>query len=999
NKPEESRKKFVEALETILKDRWAFWLDEAKEKIDAVETSYKKNALLKEYNNSFIKELTKLLEGCSLDDLFEKFVEKPEETIQIGKVCLSEKDFDLAKKCFEKGIQCGDISGFANIGLAFSIIQLNAKENVKKQSRKQLKKVIYSLEAVKRNLMANLKIAEILPPSTVDVLKTISSKENYYQEQITGKLEVIGLHLHYLRKAVGDIVEPYDFILQTNEEQKSTKENAEKGEKLYDLLVQGGIIYGDRIRKAFRNDSKERANMENIIRDNIDPAIADPLISLLERHDNFKKEDFEKINKKDLPQKYENVWKEIQETVDPKQVDRSIFDGSTEKNKFKVYLEQNQILTQTKRIKIDELNFNSLRFDHQKYAKVKFNDNGHETKDLKTFLIELQDSIKEHSEYFYQTDLPYGTREEEGNKIRIFLKDKNILKSGGLAIHNYGNKQEEIDKLLDEILEDSGYKNDKKLIQSKLSVLQGGIRSYKDSLKATLTDFTDLPDQEIVPTELNFFQGLALNKFLIIKEDKSWWDWNAFAVAMIELAQVIAGAVLISFGAVNIGGALVAEGISDMVYATMAGLSGNFSWRDWAIQKAISFSISIATAGIGNIAAKLGLVSRAALFAQILKGAAYEFATTCLTNILTNQIMEQVQEGVVQKIVNGIETNFLEEINQSISNKSNGKNMKGTLGKNTLLPKQFDNIRIQVVSALENSYDQFAEGLNKSSSKYAKMAATAIKTTVMIDQMWSLVQSVVRLNDAISTIKQITEGSINTTNQNAQTRELNDTLVKARADQLSSILKAHISQFLTRELDRVLRQVIRGTLKKVGQAVVQSTKNQQAQTSVEQPSLKQDSQKDEQDKARREDLQNNIKNPKIGMENHLDEMKDKDRGLGIVDVKMLVNSERRNLILVDSETGKEQVINPEGPRKIPAFFKQSAKIMFKPDENGDIGHFITARGEETYIQVNGRTDCLLIAYNESLGRKVDEDMIENEREKLVQYTVQHSKTFERYKKI
>ncbi|CAF0913855.1 unnamed protein product [Didymodactylos carnosus] len=263
-------------------------------------------------------------------------------------------------------------------------------------------------------------------------------------------------------------------------------------------------------------------------------------------------------------------------TRDPKQVDRSIFDGSTEKNEFKVYLEQNQILTQTKRIKIAELNFNSLRFDHQykKYAKVKFNDNGHETKDLKTFLIELQDSIKEHSEYFYQTDLPYGTREEEGNKIRIFLKDKNILKSGGLAIHNYGNKQEEIDKLSDEILEDSGYENDKKLIQSKLSVLQGDIRSYKGGLKATLTDFIDLPDQEIVPTELNFFQGLALNKFLIIKEDKSWWDWNAFAVAMIGLAQVIAGAVLISFGAVNIGGALVAEGISDMVYETMAGLSG-----------------------------------------------------------------------------------------------------------------------------------------------------------------------------------------------------------------------------------------------------------------------------------------------------------------------------------------------------------------------------------------------------------------------------------------
>ncbi|CAF0827800.1 unnamed protein product [Didymodactylos carnosus] len=163
-----------------------------------------------------------------------------------------------------------------------------------------------------------------------------------------------------------------------------------------------------------------------------------------------------------------------------------------------------------------------------------------------------------------------NTKEEEkGNKIRIFLKAKNNLKSGVLAIHKYGNKQEEIDKLLDEILEDISYENDKKLSQSKLSVLQGDIRSYKDGLKATLTDFIDLPDQEIVPTELNFFQGLALNKFLIIKEDNSSWDWNAFAVAMIRLAQVIAGAVLISFGAVNIGGALVAEGISNMVYATM----------------------------------------------------------------------------------------------------------------------------------------------------------------------------------------------------------------------------------------------------------------------------------------------------------------------------------------------------------------------------------------------------------------------------------------------
>lgn len=47
----------------------------------------------------------------------------------------------------------------------------------------------------------------------------------------------------------------------------------------------------------------------------------------------------------------------------------------------------------------------------------------------------------------------------------------------------------------------------------------------------------------------------------------------------------------------------IAEGINDMVYATMAGLTGTFSWKDWAIQKAISVAISIVTGGIGILAA------------------------------------------------------------------------------------------------------------------------------------------------------------------------------------------------------------------------------------------------------------------------------------------------------------------------------------------------------------------------------------------------------------
>ncbi|CAF4383156.1 unnamed protein product, partial [Rotaria magnacalcarata] len=271
----------------------------------------------------------------------------------------------------------------------------------------------------KRNLMANLKIAEMLPQSaTADILK---------------------------KKAIGETVEPFDFILNAKEGEKSTEENYERGEKLYDLLVQGGLVQGDRIRKVLR---KEKGHIEKTIRDNIDPSIADSLISLLNRKNEFEKNDFENIVcyneqlwevlnvktfqtvfildrnriEKQLPAEYESIWKDLEDKIDPNQVDISIFEESSEKMKFKLYLEKKRILVQTKRVHINELDFNSLRFDgkYKKYSKMKFNDNGYETKDLKEFLIELKEYISQGgSEYFYQTDLPFGTKEEEGNKIRI----------------------------------------------------------------------------------------------------------------------------------------------------------------------------------------------------------------------------------------------------------------------------------------------------------------------------------------------------------------------------------------------------------------------------------------------------------------------------------------------------------------------------------------------------------------------------------------------------
>jgi preprotein translocase subunit SecA len=1064
---DKSKEEFVNILESILKNRWAFWLDQAKDTIDKIENFQQKTALLNEFNLNFFNNLTNLLQKSSFCSLLEEFIDQPEEAIQIGKVCLAEKEFQMAKTCFEKGIQSGDISGFSNIALAFCMINLSQETDIKKVSRRELKKALHSLESIKRNLMSNLKIAEFLPQlATNEIIKKVSSKENFYQDQITGKLEVIGLHLHYLKRAIGNTLEPFDFVLHPKDEQNPTKEDYQKAQKLYDLLVRNEIIQGDTLRKIFR---KEREKMEKIIRNDLDPSIADQLILLLKTKNHFEKEDFENIVcyseelwqilniktfenvfildkhrlEKELPQIFESIWKELETRIDIENVNISIFEETSEKRKLKTFLEENKILSQTKRFKIEDFDFDSLKFEG-KYGKIKFNDNGHETKYLKEFLSELKDNlVQQNQSYFYQTYLPYGTQEEEGNKIRIYLKEKTFLKSGGLAKYKYGDNREDIGKCLGEILKNTEFENDKELIQSKIFSLQGDIRSYKEDLKASLKDFLDLKDQENIPSELKFFEGFGLDKFLIIEEDKSWWDWNAFAVAMIGLAQIIGGAILISFGLVNIGGALISEGISDMIYATMAGLSGNFSWKDWSIQKSISFSLSLMTAGIGRLAsagttiAKIGSVSRTATFFKVARQAASQFATTCLTNFLTQKIIEQIQDGLIQKIVQEIEKNILTRLISSIQNKveilythsrneddfeNSFKEMKehiqGALGRDILLPQEFENIRIQLVSSLKNGYNIFADGLKKSNSKYAKIAAHAIKTTIVVNQIWNGIQPILQFKHSYHILKDLIEAAIKT-NEKALHNDINQNLVHARAEQLNRIIREYIYTKLTRELDRVLRQIISETLKQIGKSLAQAVKamiesefngknpietlknshqNKQSQIVIEQPSINENSIKEQQDQAKkRKVLQNKIQNPKEMMDTYSEEMKDKDRALGRADIKMLADQKRRNITVYNTNTGQKEVIRPSGLRMIPAFFKQSAKINYTPRENGNIGHFFTARGTEIFVQINGRRDCLLIAYHESLGRTVDQHLIETERAKHDQYTNQHLQRFVRYR--
>ncbi len=83
--------------------------------------------------------------------------------------------------------------------------------------------------------------------------------------------------------------------------------------------------------------------------------------------------------------------------------------------------------------------------------------------------------------------------------------------------------------------------------------------------------------------------------------------WSSIiGVGCLGLAQMVAGAALTVFSwgaAAQFGMAFISEGVSDLITAAKAGIKGEFSWKEWGIQKAISIAISLVTAGMGAVKA------------------------------------------------------------------------------------------------------------------------------------------------------------------------------------------------------------------------------------------------------------------------------------------------------------------------------------------------------------------------------------------------------------
>jgi ankyrin repeat protein/preprotein translocase subunit SecA len=92
----------------------------------------------------------------------------------------------------------------------------------------------------------------------------------------------------------------------------------------------------------------------------------------------------------------------------------------------------------------------------------------------------------------------------------------------------------------------------------------------------------------------------GLSYFFIIAEKKPRPWFSICAVALIGLVQIAAAVVatLGTAGAMTMQ--LLSSGISDLITAITSAISGEFSWKDWGISKAISIAVSIISFGISE---------------------------------------------------------------------------------------------------------------------------------------------------------------------------------------------------------------------------------------------------------------------------------------------------------------------------------------------------------------------------------------------------------------
>ncbi|XP_033853276.3 uncharacterized protein LOC117398398 isoform X1 [Acipenser ruthenus] len=155
-----------------------------------------------------------------------------------------------------------------------------------------------------------------------------------------------------------------------------------------------------------------------------------------------------------------------------------------------------------------------------------------------------------------------------------------------------------------------------KNINEALSKLTDIKKRGRDAEAVETSVFSLVTDTETeIQEQLYFFYKLGLENVFSVQE-KPRFCWEGLLVFFLGVLQIVGGTLLTVFTAgtlATVGMSLITEGISDCISGIEAMVTGEFSWKSWAIEKSISVAVSLIGFGVGKLLAKGFKASKAAI--------------------------------------------------------------------------------------------------------------------------------------------------------------------------------------------------------------------------------------------------------------------------------------------------------------------------------------------------------------------------------------------------
>lgn len=355
------------------------------------------------------------------------------------------------------------------------------------------------------------------------------------------------MHLNTLESFLGGTLDETSFI----NESVPGKVSATNSKKIYKKLVEKGFICHYKVRSCYW---KRPDVLEPLIREKVEPCIADDLISLLiAKHASITEMDLNP-----LVYSCEELWSLLAPVVEPagalldvSQVDAKLPDGSLKqswnvlKEKFsdrfrdsatQLVLPPDDPLYQTLQEKDyedltthlrsitlfreralvkDDACEQMMQLELGKYDQCKIkNEEGNNEQSLRDFLINLFTYCHDDEENFcYEHMLPFDYRAAETKKLHVFLQEQEILKSDSLVSHGEDDLQSLVEEALDE---EDCCKEQLEFIRKVVQRSYGEVCGFKNgsTMEIGFTDFYSLRDRpQDIPEALDFFTSWNLDGF------------------------------------------------------------------------------------------------------------------------------------------------------------------------------------------------------------------------------------------------------------------------------------------------------------------------------------------------------------------------------------------------------------------------------------------------------------------------------------------------------